>query len=287
MSFAAIVVCYFPDQIKLMKLVSTLLSSDIDVYIANNGGLSINLEKSLLGAGCVIKEMEGNIGIGAAINQVAASWRDSERPQAFFTFDQDSAPSIKFVADMLNEWMEVVKLHGVNQVVSPRFIDSRNGYVYLSLSLPHNKKCLLVTLQSGMLIPFNVWETCKFSDWLFIEYVDTEWCYYINSKGFNIVEAQSAFMMHEVSDAAPKKIGPWTLLKYSPIRRFYFFRNSIYLLGCNYVPLKSKYFILRGGLNRLIAILLLDGNKLKSYWMCIKGIIEGFRVLKRARVLDE
>lgn len=287
MSFAAIVVCYHPDRAKLMKLVSTLLSSDVDVYIANNGGLSVDLENSLLSAGCIIKEMGGNVGIGAAINQVAGAWLDSERPQAFFTFDQDSAPSMKFVADMLNEWIEVVKLHGANQVISPRFIDTRSGHAYQSLSLPHDKKRLLVTLQSGMLIPFDVWEACKFSDWLFIEYVDTEWCYFINSKGYNIVEAKSVFMMHEVSDEAPKKIGPWTLLKYSPVRRFYFFRNSIYLLGCNYVPLKSKYFILRGGLNRFIAIFFLDDNKLKSYWMCIKGIIEGLRILKRARVLNE
>lgn len=286
MSFAAIVVCYHPDRTKLMKLVSTLLSSDIDVYIANNGGLSVDLENSLLSAGCIIKEMEENIGIGAAINQVAAAWSDSQRPQAFFTFDQDSAPSMRFVADMLNDWMEAAESYGVNRIISPKFIDNRSGYVYQSLRMPTDKRCLLVTLQSGMLIPFDVWATCKFSDWLFIEYVDTEWCYYINSKGYKIVEAQSAVMMHEVSDEAPKKIRAWTLLKYSPVRRFYFFRNSIYLLGCNYIPLKNKFFIIRGGFNRLIAILLLDDNKFKSYWMCIKGIIEGFRILKRERILN-
>lgn len=287
MSFAAIVVCYHPDQAKLMNLVSTLLSSDLDVYIANNGGLSVVLEHSLLSAGCIIKEMDGNIGIGAAINRVAASWLGSEIPQAFFTFDQDSAPSIMFVADMLKDWIDAAECYGPNPIISPKFIDSRNGYFYQSLKVSTDINCLLVTLQSGMLIPFDIWATCKFSDWLFIEYVDTEWCYYINSKGYKIIEAKTAIMMHEVSDEAPKKFHTWTLLKYSPVRRFYFFRNSIYLLGCDYVPFKNKVSIVRGGLNRLVAILLLDDKKFESYRMCIKGMIEGLRILKRARILNE
>lgn len=287
MNFAAIVVCYYPDETKLMNLVSTLIDSDVDVYIANNGGLSIDFEGLLVKVGCSIKEMKTNLGIGAAINEVAASWLPSERPSAFFTFDQDSSPSVQFVEDMKNEWIASTKFYGAGVVLAPKYIDSRSGYIYQSVRHSTNEECLLVTLQSGMLIPFEVWAVCKFSDWLFIEYVDTEWCYYINSKGYKIVEANSSIMQHEVSDEAPKKIGYWTLLKYSPIRRYYFFRNSIYLLGCDYVPLKSKFFILRGGLNRAIAILLLDDEKRKSYLMSLKGVIAGISSLKRMRVLNE
>lgn len=287
MNFSAIIVCYNPDETKLMNLVSTLIDSNVNVYIANNGGLSNELKSALSKIGCLIKEMKKNVGIGAAINQVAAEWLPSEYPTAFFTFDQDSAPSMQFVEDMKNEWIASTKFYGAGVVLAPKYIDSRSGYIYQSVRHSTNEECLLVTLQSGMLIPFEVWAVCKFSDWLFIEFVDTEWCYYINSEGYKIVESKLASMLHEVSDEAPKKIGPWTLLKYSPIRRYYFFRNSVYLLGCNYVPLRSKYSIIRGGLNRFIAILLLDNQKSKSYWMSLKGIIAGISSLKRGRIINE
>lgn len=287
MNFAAIVVCYNPNETKLINLVLTLINSKVEVYIANNGGLSNELKSALSKIGCLIKEMKKNVGIGAAINQVAAEWLPSEYPTAFFTFDQDSAPSMQFVEDMKNEWIAFTKFYGVGVVLAPKYIDSRSGYIYQSVRHSTNEECLLVTLQSGMLIPFEVWAVCKFSDWLFIEFVDTEWCYYINSKGYKIVESKFASMLHEVSDEAPKKIGSWTLLKYSPIRRYYFFRNSVYLLGRNYVPLRSKYSIIRGGLNRSVAILLLDNQKSKSYWMSLKGIIAGISSLKRGRITNE
>ena len=287
MNFAAIVVCYNANESKLINLVSTLINSKVEVYIANNGGLSNELKSALSKIGCFIKEMKKNVGIGVAINEIAASWVASERPLAFFTFDQDSAPSMQFVEDMKNEWIVSTKFYGGGVVLAPKYIDSRSGYIYQSVRHSTNEECLLVTLQSGMLIPFEVWAVCKFSDWLFIEFVDTEWCYYINSKGYKIVESKFASMLHEVSDEAPKKIGSWTLLKYSPIRRYYFFRNSVYLLGRNYVPLRSKYSIIRGGLNRCVAILLLDNQKSKSYWMSLKGIIAGISSLKRGRITNE
>ena len=85
-------------------------------------------------------------------------------------------------------------------------------------------------------------------------------------------------MHHEVSDQAPKEFLGFKLLKYKPIRRYYFFRNAIFLLKQSYVPLYNKVRLLTGACNRILAIALLDDFKIASYKQSLFGILDGIKL---------
>ncbi|EOP6384551.1 glycosyltransferase family 2 protein, partial [Escherichia coli] len=251
---AVIIVCYHPVKNKLENLVDKVSGPGTIVYIANNGGITAELNYTLNQKKAIVINFDRNLGLGEAINRIAEIIPESV--EAIFTFDQDTSPPDDYI---IKTWTHFRKLmsEGINLgVLTPKFIDSRSGYLYQQKPKGYYNRYteLLVTLQSGMCIPKNVWKEEKFNSDLFIEFVDTEWCYRIHSKKYKVIQMDDIIMSHEVSELSPKKILSFSLMKYKPIRRYYFFRNAMFLLQQNYVPLYSKIRLLTGMCNRILSV---------------------------------
>ena len=73
-----------------------------------------------------------------------------------------------------------------------------------------------------------------FDENLFIDLVDTEWCYRAKSMGYNCVSINKVIIKQHLGDRSVKFLN-YTKPIHSPLRMYYFFRNSIYLY-------KFKYF---------------------------------------------
>ncbi|MRT58581.1 glycosyltransferase [Enterobacteriaceae bacterium RIT693] len=279
-NIAVIIVCYHPDNKKLLNLVHAVTSEKSIIYVANNGGMERSLIENLEKKDISVTTFN-NVGLGKAINEIAETLPESA--QIIFTFDQDSAPPDGFITNVWHHYQSLQDSDCQLGVLTPKFIDSRSGFEYSLDTINQSNKYseLLITLQSGMCIPKKVWEKEKFNNDLFIEFVDTEWCYRIHSKGYKILQMNDVVMHHEVSDLAPKEFFKFKLLKYSPIRRYYFFRNAIFLLKQNYVPLYNKLRLLTGMGNRCMSILLLDDKKISSLTNSFKGIWHGIWMSNR------
>ncbi|EOS6024117.1 hypothetical protein GLR21_RS27500, partial [Escherichia coli] len=67
----------------------------------------------------------------------------------------------------------------------------------------------------------------------------------------------------------------------------YFFRNAMFLLQQNYVPLYSKIRLLTGMCNRILSVALMDESKLDSYIHCIRGIKDGVKLGKNEKNIND
>ncbi|UGB01006.1 glycosyltransferase family 2 protein [Leclercia sp. G3L] len=278
---AVIIICYYPDNQKLSNLINACSHENGMIYIANNGGINEEEVSAFSSNNVKVISFNQNLGLGKAINTIASSLDDSV--EVIFTFDQDSAPPLNYIDDVWHHYLELMELKVKLGVLTPRFIDARSGEEYnlKPLSSGGGYTELLITLQSGMCIPRNTWEQQRFNSELFIEFVDTEWCYRIASKGFKILQMNDVIMHHEVSEKAPVNFLGFKLLKYKPIRRYYFYRNAVFLIKQEYVPTYNKARLITGAINRLLSIFLLDDNKGKSLREASRGIIDGFKMSKR------
>lgn len=285
----ALIVCYFPDVKKLTKLVEAIQDGVEKVVILDNGGTPSEQIVALSHEGKVsIVKMNSNVGLGVAFNHGFQLAQDAG-VEYVLTFDQDSSPTSQYPQQILEEYVRIKKLHSSTVAVGPTIIDDRDPSVVYAFSELKSSKTnnrefapsdgaipVLVMVQSGMLIPVKTWaEICKYDDQLFIEFVDTDWCYRVNHAGCSIYGSKLVSMRHEISDRAPYKFFGCSLLSYSPIRRYYFFRNVVYLLKQSYVPFYQKVRLFTGMLNRIIAMAILDQNKYKSFSDAWRGFWNG------------
>ncbi|MDK2351315.1 MULTISPECIES: glycosyltransferase family 2 protein [Pseudomonas aeruginosa group] len=281
----AVIVAYFPEEHALSCLVRSLTSQGCKGVVVFQNSLLSSTFLDEHTAECVFLGEGKNLGLGAAINQ-SFDYLKTKGADAVFTFDQDSSLHDGFVQHMRDMYQGLIDKHVPFSAVVPKIVDRRStSFEYMlpevqQNDLPQDLKFLRVGLQSGMLINCEMWQENKFDDGLFIEYVDTEWCYRLGYEGKYLCLAEKAIMYHEVSDELPRKVLGFYFLKYSPIRRYYFFRNSIFLLRQKYVPIYFKIRILTAFGNRIVSMIFFSDDRRRSFTMTMKGILHGLGSVK-------
>lgn len=277
---AAIIVAYHPDNKKLFKLVSALNAQGCDkIVIYRNSGL----EDSLI-SDCFFCDFIGsgqNMGLGTAINASFEYLKNIFGADfSAFTFDQDTEVADAFVKSMCDMQLKLEASGLRFAAICPRVFDIRSeGYEYElpSAGAFEGFNSLRLALQSGLLIDSHTWLNNKFNEDLFIEYVDTEWCFRLGNSGRYIYRSDDSRIYHELSDELPKAFLGMKLLKYSPLRRYYFYRNSFYMLRSGDVPVYFKFRILTAFINRFISIFAFKEPRIASMKMGLIGIFDGIR----------
>jgi rhamnosyltransferase len=277
---AAIIVAYYPDNNKLAELANALHFQSCDkVVIFKNSNLDDSLVSQL--DFCDFIGTGNNDGLGKAINLSFLYLKEVFGADfSAFTFDQDTELTDGFVENMNQLHMNLKSSGSVVSAIVPRIFDKRSPeYEY---KLPRRESydgfhSLRVALQSGMFIDVGTWENDKFNEELFIEFVDTEWCYRLAGKGKHIYLSQDAVIYHEVSDELPRPFLGMKLLKYSPLRRYYFYRNSFFMFRSKNIPSYDKFLILRAFVNRFVSIFIFDEPKYQSIKLSGLGVFDGIR----------
>jgi rhamnosyltransferase len=285
------IIVYHPDSVKLKSLVSKLEPQVDRIVIYNNGGCCPEDLCQLFSSDRYeILDCGENVGIGQAVNAICEAASDCD-VDCVVTFDQDSAPDVDFVAG-LHAFM--VPLDDFDKVaaVGPIFIDERSkkelfpifqagkwwiGKVHPE---PYSNAAISTTMliTSGMLLKLSAWkEIGGFREDFFIDHVDTEWCLRAHAQGFKLYVTPSIVMRHELSDEAPKRVFGRLVLKYSPIRRYYTFRNSIVLIMDSQVLMGNRIYLLFTIGYRFFINLLVDDNKFCSLTAMVTGVIHGLR----------
>lgn len=237
MSICAVIVSYHPAA-GIIGNVAALLDQVDEVVIVDNG--SGDDTKVLLGklgsypkVGVIFNQ--NNLGIAAALN-IGVKHAKAAGHQWVATFDQDSKATPGMIETMLRTYDKYPEKEEVAGL-SPRYQNQSTGQLATSRSkysgsdaLPYAE--VLVVMTSGNLLKLSVFdEVGYFNEALFIDHVDTEFCLRCANKGYKILEAYDAILLHCIGFPAQHRI-LWkvkTTSNHSSLRRYYIARNSIYV----------------------------------------------------------
>ena len=291
---SAIVVCFSPRRDELVRLLDSLKTQVSTILVMNNGGISQALLAELKSMPAVrVVDMGGNQGIATALN-CGFTMLDQSGAEFGLTFDQDSRPPPNHASALIAAWYRlgaIARKDGRRVgAIGPSFYDTRDGrfdYPFFRAAgwrveqIFENSGELVpqadVLITSGMLLPLHIWRKFPFLEELFIDHVDTEWCFRTLNAGFQHHGCFDVKMEHELSDAHPIKLFGMTLLKYSHIRRYYFFRNGIFLATRRYVPLTFRLRLIAGLLIRMVTSPFIDVQPGKSIIYIFSGLFDALR----------
>jgi rhamnosyltransferase len=88
----------------------------------------------------------------------------------------------------------------------------------------------------------------------FVDYTDIEWCFRAKSRGFVLLGVCRAQMTHELGHGKARSIFGLNLFEYSPTRRYYYARNTIFVACLRYVSIRWKVRLIVGLLLRCLTL---------------------------------
>ncbi|MEB0047228.1 MULTISPECIES: glycosyltransferase family 2 protein [unclassified Pseudomonas] len=290
LSICAVVVTYHPDLENLKVLLASLTGQVAEIVVVDNGSPesleSFVVSQRLINNVAVLSLGE-NLGIGYAQNVGIDYARNAGASYVAF-FDQDSCPESNMIERLHTSAVEL-QLTGVRlAAVAPSYKDTQGGALssFVRLGIFGFKRTACVEgaglveadflISSGSLIPMSVIEDVgKMDSSLFIDHVDTEWCFRAKSKGYRLFGVCNAVMLHTLGD---RRVRVWflrwrTVPYHSPFRYYYMFRNSILLQRRSYMPLGWKL----ADINRCLSVFLFFGIFSSSRSVCLKMMWRGLR----------
>ena len=216
-----------------------------------------------------------NKGLGRALNLGLEVARRSGADTAIL-FDQDSSPDAAFLQRMLEALAGARQAHGECAGVGPRLVD--DAAPFSQMNVPAEPLRALTCLPtSGLLFRLDAPAAeQRFSEDLFLDFVDFDWCWRLGSQGWRFFRAMDIVMPHRLGLAQRRLLG-LTYHVPAPYRHYFQFRDTLRLTTRSYVPLYSKC--------RLAALLplkalaypfILDRGVERARWMAL-GVIDALR----------
>jgi rhamnosyltransferase len=266
MHLAAVSILYNPSNPVIENLLSYCNEVD-ELYIMDN---------SATGNGFITEKFTGknvfyfhdgeNKGIAARLNQAAKKALENGF-EWLLTMDQDSAFN-----NNLKQYKEYIAAYPHKEITAQfgvNFSKPITNAVYTEVPI-------LIT--SGSIINLTLFNAIGgFDEQLFIDEVDSEYCYRSRIFGYKIVECSSILLQHHLGEIQmgrslkSGKLTPRTL--HAPIRMYYMVRNYFYVVHkLPTIALVEKKEMKRGLLLRIKNNIIYNQKRLDV----IKSIIKGY-----------
>jgi len=292
-SIAAVVVGYNPDIKILGDLLASLVQQVELLVLVDNGGSESYLEESPeLRRRVHYIALNGNEGLGAALN-VGFKLAVDAGMSHVVTFDQDSHAAPDLISRLHQAMQHATRKDPHCIAVSPVFFDRREGEKinFPFYSTVDNKIKPVFTsddeyglvkadvlITSGMFVNTKAWvEGIRYDEGMFVDFTDTEWCFRVRDRGYSLYGCLNVEMGHALSDAPPVKFFGLCFFRYSPTRRYFFFRNTVAVCRMSHTPTCWKKRMLCALVLRFLVNLLIDKEKLLSLKMMVRGICHGWQ----------
>lgn len=240
--YAAGIVLYNPDIMRLKENLDAVSSQVQKVYCFNNGLKdSEEIAKLFSGYDNVYLIGEGkNVGIATALNELVKQ-SDKDNVEWLLTLDQDSV-----VCDRMIEKLAFLKKEKNVAIICPIIEDvRRKNEEKVIVRNTYEDVDFCITSGSFMNVKKTI-EIGGFDDWLFIGLVDDEICYRVKINGYRIIRNNNVTLNHELGNLTPSRFEKFYLkfgdllhsesvkkLSYkrevSPMRLYYATRNMVYL----------------------------------------------------------
>ena len=173
-----------------------------------------------------------NVGIAAALN-LGVRAAQQRGCRWVVTLDQDSrplAPLASFFRRVMRGEVPVPRLG----VLGANYLNTNNGRLGVSRSDPTAEIAIVpCVISSGSLLNLACFASIGgFDERLFIDMVDTEYCYRARQHGYSVALATEPMMEHAVGYVRSVRLfGQERLFTlHPPFRQYYIFRNSLYLI---------------------------------------------------------
>ena len=150
-----------------------------------------------------------------------------------------------------------------------------------------NKKISFPTysITSGSIIQISKFKEIGFFDEkLFIDLVDTEWCIRAQSYGYKIVQNNKLIIKHSLGERSIK-LFDLTIQIHTPLRLYYYFRNSIYLYTLPHISVNWIFIDFYKNILRLIFYMLFVKKRFTYFRYIIKGYYHG--IIRKMGKLDD
>lgn len=221
----------------------------------------------------IMKNTE-NLGIAKALNQIFTYGKEHGFTWVL-TLDQDSVCP----ENLMEEYRKYWNMEGVG-VLSPRIVD-RNFEKNAQIEAPYEEidKCIT----SASLTSMETWEEVGgFWEYLFIDYVDHDFCAKCIEHDIKIICVNSVALLHELGKGQHRRLlgKQLTVLNHSPMRKYYIVRNRLIYMKehrevINIKAERKKY------IKFYIKTLLFEDQKWDKLKAMLKGRRDGKRYLRR------
>lgn len=226
-----------------------------------------------------------NKGIAYALNR-GVKFAEENNYEWVLTMDNDSNATPNMVETMLQTYNSLEN-NIAELVVSlfPTRIDKAisNCKDIVSERKANDYNFIKVDMTSGNLIKTRVFkEIGYFEEMLFIDSVDTDFCFRIIGEGYKMISLNNAYLLHSLGNITKKKIliKNITYTNHSALRRYYITRNRLYIWDkykniARYEILRDKYW----NICEIIKIIFFENDKINKIKMVLKGISD-YRINK-------
>jgi len=279
-----VLVTYKADVNLLKKCINSLIHQVFKIIIVDNTPADysqLELEK--------IDSVEkiclcDNYGIAYAQN-VGIKQALSENVDFVLLSDQDTIYPHNYINELLlcfNEYKENKRV----AAIAPIYRDNNNMEVQpmvyfnkLSLHKTYDlSKCESVShvISSGMLIPANIFnEVGYLQEELFIDWVDTEWCWRALLLNYEIIQTPKVIIEHEHGNYSKKILWKEVPIHDNTMRNYYRLRNAVYMLFYSNLDLAMRLNLLKRIITMIPIHFLTTKNKKKEIKRIFKSLKDG------------
>lgn len=275
----AVVVSYCGHD-KIAKTIEALVPQVGLVYVVDNGSdaLTLHVLREMQARRLIsLNELGSNRGLGHALN-IGARKANELRFSWLLTMDQDSVPAPDMVAAML-----ALASRSAARCISPNLIvhGERSGRL--------RGGTVGYAITSGNLVHLDVWRRAgPYNEDFFIDCIDFDFSLRARRCGFPIHKEPAAILHHELGQRT--EIPAFVRRHYtqhSPMRRYYMFRNFLYLAQLH--VLREPRFIGKLFLSHILLFVLLlayEPQLKKNLTYISRGLLDFFRGKRGAYVGD-
>lgn len=288
----AIIVTYQTKIVQFKKNLKIHQENFKQIIIVNNS-LEIDLSQFQSKQVTLINNAE-NIGLSVGLN---IGIKEAKRLgfNLVALFDQDTEIPLNFTQKMLQYmnayqgdkpvavYAPIFYNHIINETSKhinfKRFRLVRGRVMEDDYAFPH------YVITSGSVIPIDLFDNVGLMlEELFIDFVDIEWCLRARRKGYKVVAMNKVKIYHHLGDYGIHLMGNSYAI-HSPLRMYYYFRNSLYLYRISEVDWNWRMVDASRNLFRFLFYMLFVKNRSKYFKYIIKGCYHG--LIKKMGKLEE
>ena len=227
----AVVVTYHPHP-SLLDNMERLRRQLTEILIVDNGSVGESakvLEALKSKPGITLIRNEKNLGIATALNMGIR--RGIEKGYEWVaTFDQDSTITPEFFSQLLAAY-EGCPFKSRVAIVAPVLCISEQAAEALRSEEQKDRFSVTRTaMSSGSLIRMDVFQNeGPYDQDFFMDYVDYDYCLRLHQRGWKIIRARKAVLVHRLGAAETHSFlgHPVTIKSHTPWRRYHIMRNRM------------------------------------------------------------
>jgi rhamnosyltransferase len=281
----AVVVAYHPRSGELESSVRSLLQNFKEIVVVWNGPHPFKIPSCLNVRGIHVLDMRSNVGLAKGLNEgiekafkLGAAW--------VYLSDQDSVlpleskkRAVKYSHNIPKPFkVAAIGLNYFNQITQEEGRIIRSEFLRRRRDRPNKNKPYIETdyvISSGSFISKTALNEIGLMDSkLFIDVIDVEWGLRAKNKGYKFFVLPKVRLDHKLGDH-PFTIFGKAFPIHSPLRIYYYFRNSIHLYRKDYISLNWKLVDGTRNIFRFLFYVVLVKPRLKYMRMALVGTYHG------------